>query len=341
MLDMNMKKIIVIAICSVLLLVSSGCKDDSTQQGVVATVNGQPIFLEELEARYDLDHLSWSGGMVPTVAQLRKDYGRVLAGLVTQRLVEQELEKTGLAVTDEEVLKAEEEVRADYPPGEFEKVLVEDYIDLGRWRYMLRQHLQNEKFRSEVLRPQITLSFEEAEGYYKEHLSDFYLPERVHFLFVSGPDRGTVEKARDMLAAGTPRAEVLSSFSQLSIRELKMREDRIHGTWKQLLAKVEVGQGTPVLSGESGYESFVMLGMLPEKVLGPSQAYPIIERLLVEEKMQQAYADWLEARLKSAEVKVSEHLLRPAEDETPVPDLTLPSQKGSDIFDLQNSTGES
>ncbi|ABB38835.1 SurA domain-containing protein [Oleidesulfovibrio alaskensis G20] len=335
-----MRRQIAAVVAACVIMAAAGCKDDVEQQGVVATVNGSPVYLQELEARYDLDHLSWSGAMVPSVDQLRKDYGSALAGLIVQRLVEQDLEKSGLDVTDEEVLKAEEEVRADYPPGEFEKVLVEDYIDLATWRYMLRQHLQREKFRSEILRPAISLSFEEAEDYYKAHLSDFYLPERINFLYISGPDRGTVEKARDLLTEGKDRAEVLGSFSQLSVRELKMREDRIHGTWKQLLAKLEDGQASPVLNGEAGYEAFIMLGLLPEKVLGPSQAYPIIERLLIEEKMQQVYAQWLEKRLESAEVKVSDLLLRPGEDETPVPELA-PEPEEPAAPEAFNATGAS
>ncbi len=330
---------IVFALCYLVII---GCKGQTPEQGIVAMVNGSPIFLKELEARYDLERLSWGGSMPPSVPQLREDYEGILTMLIVQRLVEQELAQKNLSVNDEELAQAEEAVRADYPSDEFEKVLVEDYIDLASWRQVLRQSLQREKLFSEVFRPSITLGFEEADAYYKNNINDFYLPKRLHFFFISGDKKKDVKRARDLLVKGKDREAVLQGASgRLVMRELKMREDRIHGAWKQVLTKSKVGEGTAVVAHESGFETFVLLEVLPEKLLPPAQAYPLIEKLLVEKKVQEAYAAWLEDRLRHADIQVSALLKRLAQD-TRIPDSnqTAFSEKDPAVPNFEVQSGE-
>lgn len=291
------------------------CQSESVEEGVVARVNGKPIYLHELEAKYDLMHLGWTGGMGPSVNRLKREYGDILSELIIQALVSQALEKNRLEVTDEEMEQAEAEVRADYPKGAFEQLLVEEYIDIQVWREQLRAHLARKKFMGNVLLPEIRLAPEEAEAYYSAHQTDFILPARDKFLLISGPDSETVvQAAQTFIEEGDVKA-LKESFHSLSIQELSMRRDRLPANWSQALAGMGIRQASEPAASEDGVEVLVLLETFPEKRLDLTQAYPLIEKILVEQKLQQAFSDWLAKELDQAQILVSEHLIPGNEEE--------------------------
>jgi len=296
-------------LCAALLaLLLAGCGEDPLPEGVVATVNDRPIMLRTLEAVHDMNSMSWSGH-APSVEQLQAQYGGVLSDLIVQELVAQALSRENIAVTDAEVAEAEAEVRADYPAGEFEKSLVEEYIDLDLWRSMLRSRIAMQKFMRQVLRPTISIPLEEVEAYYAAHKQDYRLPRRVQFLVVAGPDKAAVDKARAMALNGARPADVETAQPTVTVREVKMRRDRLPALWSKELAGLAPRQASAVKQGEWGYQSFLLVGEIPEKQLELSHAYPLVERVLLERKMDEAYARWIEAELRTARIRVSAHLV--------------------------------
>ena len=151
------------------------------------------------DLQHDQFQADTAGGYVPSVEKLKGEYGEILTDLIVQELVVQELVSQDLAVTDHELLKAEEAVRADYPEDAFDQMLVEEYIDLKSWRKQLKNHLAMKKFFQQVLRAQIKIDYKEAQEYYKDHISDFYLPESLRILVVRGPSREIVGKAVEQI----------------------------------------------------------------------------------------------------------------------------------------------
>lgn len=296
-------------LCAALLtLLLAGCAEDPLPEGVVATVNDRPIMLRTLEAVHDMNSMSWSGH-APSVEQLQAQYGGVLSDLIVQELVAQALSRENIAVTDAEVAEAEAEVRADYPAGEFEKSLVEEYIDLDMWRSMLRSRIAMQKFMRQVLRPSVSIPLEEVEAYYAAHRQDYRLPRRVQFLVVAGPDKAAVDKARAMALNGAKPADVEAAQPTVTVREVKMRRDRLPALWSKELTGLAPRQASAVKQGEWGYQSFLLVGEIPEKQLELSHAYPLVERVLLERKMDEAYARWIEAELRTARIRVSAHLV--------------------------------
>lgn len=292
----------------------AACTRSPEEKGVVAKVNGRPITQQQLEARHSFAALSGPGESNPSVTKLQEEYGQVLSDLVVLALVEQTLEKRGLQVTDEELAAAEAEIRADYPEGAFEQVLVEEYIDLDAWRQQLRSRLTVEKFYREVLRPEIKLDYQEAEAYYKEHIHDFYLPPRVRFFMLRGPSLDVVNQAVEVVARNLDAAAVSGQVPQVQVQDLKMREDRLTAAWRDALKGLEPGQASQALAGSDGFTRLVLVENTPAKVLDPSRAYPLVEKVLVEEKLGRVFDAWLTSQLASADIQVTPllSLVRPA-----------------------------
>ncbi|WP_051693945.1 SurA N-terminal domain-containing protein [Desulfohalovibrio reitneri] len=291
------------------LALSVGCGPEEEEPGVVARVNGDPIYLSRLEFKNDLLHFYRQSEYNPSVEQLRSEYGQALADLIVQKLIEQDLQSRGLEVTDQELREAEQEVRDDYPEGAFEEVLVEEYIDLGAWRQQLRARLAMEKLNNLVLRPQVKLDYVEAEQYYRENIQDFYLPPRVVVVLVEGPSRELVKKAGDYHDEGESPDSIEAKLKQTRLRRIKLREDRLSAGWGDALEGVEPGGKSSVWEENDTFNQLLLLERIPGKVLDPSQAYPLVEKVLLERKLWKAFDEWLANALGQAEIKVSKRLL--------------------------------
>ncbi|WP_243546470.1 peptidylprolyl isomerase [Pseudodesulfovibrio tunisiensis] len=302
-------------------VVLSACADDSEDIGIVARVNDSPIYLSQLEFQHDQYLSDVTGSYVPSVEKLRDEYGSILGDLIVQELVLQNLEQDGLGITDKEMVDAEDKVRADYPDGAFEQVLVEEYIDLKSWRRQLRYHLAMNKFFQHVLRPRIKIDYKEAEQYYRDHISEFYLPEAMKILVVRGPSREIVEKAVHTFLKEKDREALTVGFGEVETREVVVREGRLSATWRNVLADLEPGQASDVLTERFGFEALVLLDRNPAKVLEPAQAYPLVEESLLESKLQAAFAEWLDKVVAQARIEVSEHLLEQAAQQQAAGDM--------------------
>ena len=108
-----------------LTVLAWGCSQETPEEGVVARVNGQPIYLDEVESGYDTDYFKWSRGIPPDLQDIKSSYGKVLLDLIVQKLIEQKLKSSGHAVDPGELERIEREVRQDYSDGGFEEVLIE------------------------------------------------------------------------------------------------------------------------------------------------------------------------------------------------------------------------
>ena len=275
---------------------------------MVARVNGKPIYLSQLEFQHDMLHLEITAA-APTVAGLKKEYGQILGQLVMLSLVQQEMEARDLIPTDDELKKAEQDIRADYPPGAFEQVLIDEYIDLETWRQQLKSQLILERFFQQVLRPQVRIEYTEAEAYYQEHIQEFSLPPRLRLVVVLAQDKDNVDKTLDRYRANHDVAALLAGGGPAAAREITVRDTQLPEKWRDLLSKLQPGQSTGILHDEAGYQSLILMERLPATVLPPAQAYPLIEQALAEVKLQDAFEQWLSAKIAKAQISVSAYLL--------------------------------
>ncbi len=292
-----------------LIFCLSACDNAVDDTGIVARVNGRPITLAQLEFQHDLLHMDGLGGGIPSVDSLRAEYGSVLAKLMVLELVEQELESKELSVTDEEVFAREQAVRADYPKEVFEQVLVEEYIDLALWRRQLRYSLAQEKFFQNVLRPQVSIDYLEADRYYKQHIKDFCFPESFKFLILRAAHEKELVQAVDLYKKDNDLSALNSEIPSVVTKELSLGIGQLSEKWHEILSSLSPGEASSVQKMHNGFEQLILLERIPRKLLDPTQAYPLVEGILVQQKLTEAFDKWLDAQLKTAHFEVSTYLL--------------------------------
>lgn len=290
------------------LAVLPGCTDN-IWRGQVATVNGKPITLDQVTALRNSTHFDWVSSPSAELEVMRKQYGDALSNLVVVELVKQHLVKKKLAVTDREALDAENVIRADYPEGTFEDVLVGEAIDLETWRFLLHNHLSVQRFLEKILKPDIVITPEEADAYLKAHPDEFVRPPWAYFFLVSGTDRDEVAACAKDLDDNSDPIVVQQRHPSMPIRTVRLDVNRLDPVFGKMIARMQPGDLSPLfeLAGES--HKILLLGKLPERQAEPGETYAQIEEILMSRKLQDEYNAWIRNRLQKATIKVSHQLL--------------------------------
>jgi len=285
------------------------CSREALPSGTVATVNGQPISLRQLNAAQALSYFQRSGASPElSVDVLRKQYGIVLASLIAHSLVVQELRKIGLHVSSERMQAEEARIRADYPGGEFEQALLEGQMDIQTWREFLHNQLALELFAEKILSGNAEPSLQEVQEYYARHEQEFSYPTSLSLRIISGADQTQVETARTALLSEPAASLPPEILEQATV----MPKESVPEEWRKDVEALKTGEISPVRKIQSQYQAVQILGELPPSRMSIVEAYPLIERTLVEEKIDAKYAYWIEQAVQKADIRVSVYLREPS-----------------------------
>lgn len=268
----------------------------SLPPGIMAMVNNQPITLEEVEALHDIAGNLLTLREKPEVHFLQEQYGESLYTLIIYTLMSQDLEKIGLKITDNDVLLAEEEIKQDYIGEDFEKSLQEEYLEIETWRQLMKQRLTFQRFQKNILRPKLTISIQEVEEYYNEHISEFLLPEKVEIIWYQEVENNKEGRTCQDIKSD-PAQSTQGDIIRIALDRLpkKMRED---------LSRIKPGEYTPRRKEGEIYQCAYLRNRYPAHQADILEAYPRIELVLLEQKMEKAYEDWLEYILATADIRV-------------------------------------
>lgn len=142
-----------------LLCVTLAACGASSGGGDILTVNGQAITRADLDKRLESSPAS----------------KQVLTQLVQQQLVEQYAKKNNVTVTDAEIAKKEDEIKAKYPPGQFDQIIAQQGLTDSDVKTILREQLVIEK----AISPQVKISDAEVKAYFDKNHATLDKPERV------------------------------------------------------------------------------------------------------------------------------------------------------------------
>lgn len=268
------------------------------QVDVIATVNGQPITLHQLEVLNDLEGNFLAQN--PSLELLQKQYGFALTTLIVHALVMQDLQKRGITITDDEVSVEEATIRADYPPEIFETMLQEEYLDLQTWREILRQRLALKIFREKVLRPRLSFSQEEMEAEYKARDDLVKQPEKVEFFWFQNTDKKILEEQRNAWINEQNKAD--SELVRIPIARLSI-------LFQKDLTALTPSKASPIRQEGETYHFFVLQQRLPAHTLSLLESWMLLEESLVEKKLDTAYSAWLDEVLPKSKITIASKLL--------------------------------
>ena len=280
---------------------------ESAEPGVVATVDGIPIYLRQVEGLYDMTSLAPVEGRTVTLEEVRADYAECLRTLVEQVLIRRELAVRDRSVSDDDVLRLEETVSSGYderPGPEFDPWIEDAGLAPDLWREQLRARLELERWQAELARS-IAVGEEEVEAYVAAHPDEMVVPAQVEYLLVSGKDKARVEAARKS-GASDPAA---LRAEGLDVRRFRRSVESVPDIWGEELARAVPGGATPLRETGGSWRYAVLLDRQSDRPRTPAEMYAYAEERLMEQRLPEAFDAWLADALSRTKVRMAEPLL--------------------------------
>ena len=298
---------LVLACCCLFL---AACLETRLPDGVLATVNGTPITLRSVQALLDSHSASLGTKRSPSLENMKREYGEALGTLIIYELVQQELQRRQMAVSEASLDAAINDIKKDYGGGDgLEQYLTEESLDPREWRALMRDHLSMVSFEKRVLTSGIKVSIDEVRAYYAAHEKDFQMPETLRVCLASGESRQDVE------AFCADVAKRPADGSTVKLQCLSTGAGDLPQSWRKPAESLKEGQCAPVRREDGVWRSVALFERTPATRMGLADAYPLVESILREQKMSAAFEAWLAEALASSDIKVAHDL---------APDLLAP-----------------
>jgi peptidyl-prolyl cis-trans isomerase SurA len=163
------------------LVLIAGCHK-GPQQGVVATVNGHPIFQTEVDKRYTAQLASTPEQQVPTPDQADSLRLNIIHTMILEAIIDQRAAKQGLTATDAEVESKLAEMKAPFTEEQFQAKLKTANLTLDELKRDVRRSLTQEKLLNKEINSRITVTDADVRNYYSAHKADFNLIEPTYHL---------------------------------------------------------------------------------------------------------------------------------------------------------------
>ena len=291
-----------LACCCCLLL--AACFEARLPDGVVATVNGEPITLRRLQTLLDSRSPSLGAMRTPSLENMRREYGEGLGTLIIYALVRQDLQRLQMAVSPSALEAAVNEVKNDYGGGDgLDKFLAEESLDPVEWRALLLDHLSMLAFEKKVLATGIRISLAELRDYYQTHEDDFQMPETLRVCLVSAESRKDVEGFCAVFPGGMSEAR-----KKVQLQCLNVRAGDLPQSWQKAAVALKAGQCAPPRQEEGLWRGLALVEKRPPTQMNLAETYPIVENILREQKMSEAFEGWLEKALAASKIKVAKDI---------------------------------
>jgi parvulin-like peptidyl-prolyl isomerase len=286
---------------------------------VVIMVNGTPFPLRALK-----DEILSMRGFAPSLESrgpTREEVADAIRGLVEKEIVLQEGERRGVTVGPSEVEEEVRRLRADFPAGGLEKMLLREGIDAETWRAELRRALLFRKTAEDIAssRAAVPELEEDVAEAVRRSPAQAVLPERIRVRQMLFSSEDEARRARERIRNGAEPERVTRpspGHSLPAVVDLGSfgRDELPAEIPEDLFALPEGGVSRAVRHGEA-VSLFQVVRREPGRPLSRDDAVREARGNLVQARREEALRDWLAAEIARADVKVQPALLdRFAED---------------------------
>lgn len=295
-----LNKMIHLCCAFVVLAGLAACDAQTPPSGVVATVNGEPIYLHSIETLLDSRSSDYTNSPALTLEDIQKNYIRAFGALLAHTLVRQELRQRGIDPdSGASGPGVEDYFKEEMGEEELNAFLAESSIRRDDWERLMRDNQALETFRKQALLPGIKIDPDEIRAYYAEHEEEFQLPVHLRACFLSAPEKASLESmcrssdfsalpepllCADMEAADLPPPWHEEAADMRLNACGKIREE--NGAWQTVVIQSRSKAGSPKLA----------------------ELYALIERILLEQKEKEAFDKWLAEKAAASSITVSPEL---------------------------------
>jgi parvulin-like peptidyl-prolyl isomerase len=279
---------------------------DRLPSQILLRVDGRTVSLERFQR--DFEQILPGDRALPKEEEqaLRRSY---LAQRIDHELLLAEAAKLHLNVSLQTVQQAMDSHRESYPPGEFDRMLVDKGLTTEDWQRMLNEELLVEKVFDRVVRDKATVSEADIEAYFAAHRQSFIRPERVRARQITVNDESEGRRILERLRQGMPFQEAARRFS--------ISPDAEQGGELGIFARGEMpeafdlavfdlpaGRISELIKSEYGYHIFLVEEHLPALKPDLKTVREEIIAILRRQKEEKVYQNWLQNLRQEASIEV-------------------------------------
>ncbi|MCK4619305.1 MAG: SurA N-terminal domain-containing protein [Desulfobacterales bacterium] len=311
--------------CALSFFMTADVQSAEVVDRIVAVVNDDIILLSELDESFKpyADRIMALGYSLDeerrTLFNIREE---ILNQLIDQKLTDQEIKRSKITVSDNEIDKAIERLKEAnlFTDEELREMLKAEGLTMEEYRKRIKDQILRAKLVNFEIKSKIVITKEDIESYYKSH-SDKYSKIKEYRLsniimkvpsFASEEEKlGVLEKmemALTELKAGKPFDITAGAYSEssyvsddggLGLFKLKELSPRIQKAIKDMKA----GEFTPVLDTDQGYQIFYIQEIVNAQGKSLEEASPEIEDILYKEIVDKKFSSWIDELRKRSHIK--------------------------------------
>jgi parvulin-like peptidyl-prolyl isomerase len=301
--------LLAVALAGVLALSAVGCSD----KNVAARVNGEVISVEQLDTQ---------------VAQLKKQYPqmfegadgegrlldfkqRLLDNLINQELVKQAAEEKGISVSDGDVDKQIEQLKAGFKDdAQFEAAIKQAGMTVETLETQIREQLLTQKL-IESLAADGAATEAEIKAYYDKNKTQFFEKEakRASHILFKPEDKKTAEKVLKEVKDGGEFASLAKQYSADTATAAKGGDLGWPTTpfvpeFQAALDKLKVGQTSALVQTPYGWHIIRVTDERDGSQKKLADVKDQITQILAQQRKADAYQKFLDGLREKAEIEI-------------------------------------
>lgn len=294
----------------------TGCGEKMESDGVVAKVNGEAIHLHSVQAILDSRSSLFGLNQKPSLSGLKNNYGNALGTLIVYTLIRQELAKHGQAVDDQAIENMIEQMRDDFGEESLENFMIEVSLRESDLRNLIRDHLSLEKFKKNILLQKLNITADDIKSFYDKHRKDLALPDNAEVCFIYSSNKDEIA----MLCSNFKENQK-QYYSNINIYCQTVNINTVSEDLWQEITSTPVGKCGKIRSEKENYHAVAVRNTDKARQTDIVEIYPVIEKILLEEKKDQVFDSWLSEAIANSSIYVSQELMQPL--------LSVEAQKNS------------
>jgi peptidyl-prolyl cis-trans isomerase C len=310
MLHLHAGKIIGFVLLALLL---GACQSQSEAPSpVLLRVDGREVTLEQFR-------LSFSKSLPPgqkLSEEERKELERsFLVQIIDRELALAQADRLAIKIGADEHEKAIEEARKEYPSGTFENMLREQGTNLQDWSTELKKDLLIEKMVRQTVYSKLEVTATEISDYYSNNTKEFDRPAQVRArqIVVASEDEG--QKVLGLLRQGELFPEVAKKYSLSPDAEQGgdlgfFAKGEMPPEFETAVFGLAVGRLSDLVKSEYGYHVFLVEEKRKAARLALEEVSDDIREILLAEKKEKAYQEWLRNLRSQATIEMDWSLLK-------------------------------
>ncbi len=156
-----------------------GTDEPSAHNAVLLECDQRTITRAQFERAFEAARIAYSDERSVDQEVVNGARLRLLNQMAEEMIIDRRAQDLGIVLDAQELEAAIADIKADYPPGEFERMLLESAISFSLWKDRLRARLLMQKVVALDLAQAQQISPREIQAYYKAHAAEYAVEEQT------------------------------------------------------------------------------------------------------------------------------------------------------------------